>query len=34
MISYEVPLGTVMLALLLVTGTFNFTNIVESQKNV
>lgn len=32
MISYEVPLGTVMLALLLVTGTFNFTNIVESQK--
>jgi NADH:ubiquinone oxidoreductase subunit H len=34
MISYEVPLGTVMLALLIVTGSLNFSTIVESQQNV
>jgi NADH-quinone oxidoreductase subunit H len=34
MISYEVSMGTVIVSLLLLTGTLNFSNIVESQKNV
>jgi NADH-quinone oxidoreductase subunit H len=34
MISYEVSFGAVILSVLLVTGTLNFSNIVESQKNI
>lgn len=34
MISYEVSFGAVILSVLLVTGTLNFSNIVESQQNV
>lgn len=34
MISYEVSLGTVLVAMLVVTGTLNFTDIVLSQQNL
>jgi NADH-quinone oxidoreductase subunit H len=34
MISYEVSFGAVILSVLLVTGTLNFSNVVESQKNI
>lgn len=34
MISYEVSLSVTLLGVLLVTGTLNFSNIVETQKNI
>ena len=34
MISYEVSFGAVILSLLIVVGTLNISNIIESQKNV
>jgi len=34
MISYEVSFGAVILSVILVAGSLNFSNIVESQKNV
>ena len=34
MISYEVSFGAVILSVILVVGSLNFSNIVESQKNV
>lgn len=34
MISYEVSLGVVLVTLLLVTGSLNLSNVIESQQNV
>lgn len=34
MISYEVSLGVVLVSLLIISGTLNFSNIIESQHNV
>lgn len=34
MISYEVSFGAVILSVILVVGSLNFSNIVESQKNI
>jgi NADH:ubiquinone oxidoreductase subunit H len=34
MISYEVSLGVVLVSLLVVGGTLNFSDLVQSQKNV
>jgi len=34
MISYEVSFGAVVLSLLIVVGTSNISNIIESQQNV
>ena len=34
MISYELILSSAILIIILLTGTFNFTNIIESQQSV
>jgi NADH:ubiquinone oxidoreductase subunit H len=34
MISYEVSLGVVIVAVIIFTGSLNFSNIVESQQNI
>lgn len=34
MISYEIPMGVTILSLIVVSGTLNLTNIVESQNFV
>jgi len=34
MISYEVSFGTVLISVLLLTGTLNFSDVVETQRNV
>jgi len=34
MISYEIPMGTTLVSIILVTGTLNFSDIVENQQYV
>jgi NADH:ubiquinone oxidoreductase subunit H len=34
MISYEVSMGVTLLSVLLIAGSLNYSNVVESQQNI
>jgi NADH:ubiquinone oxidoreductase subunit H len=34
MISYEIPMGTTLLSVILIGGTLNFSDLVENQQYV